>query len=201
MDQAPLILESLGPACRDHFDKVRSYLDLLDMPYALNPRMVRGLDYYVRTAFEMVSSDLGAQNAVSGGGRYDGLIADLGGPDISGIGFAIGMERLISLLPSEPGDRQPSRLFLATTGEHSRMEGFKLAQILRRDGLSVELAYDRKSLKSQMRRADKFGCRYVLILGEEELAAGTAVLRNMGTKTQEEINLSLAPEILKKKLG
>jgi len=201
MDQAPLILDSLGPACRDHFDKVRSYLDLLDMPYALNPRMVRGLDYYVRTAFEMISSDLGAQNAVSGGGRYDGLIADLGGPDISGIGFAIGMERLISLLPSEPKDREPSRLFLATTGEHSRMEGFKLAQTLRRDGFSVELAYDRKSLKSQMRRADKFGCQYVLILGEEELAAGTAVLRNMGAKTQEEINLSLAPEILKKKLG
>jgi len=201
MDQAPLILDSLGPACRDHFDKVRSYLDLLDMPYALNPRMVRGLDYYVRTAFEMISSDLGAQNAVSGGGRYDGLIADLGGPDISGIGFAIGLERLISLLPSEPGDRQPSQLFLATTGEHSRMEGFKLAQTLRRDGFSVELAYDRKSLKSQMRRADKFGCQYVLILGEEELAAGTAVLRNMGAKTQEEINLSLAPEILKKKLG
>ena len=201
MDQAPLILDSLGPICREHFDKVRSYLGLLDIPYALNPRMVRGLDYYVRTAFEMISSDLGAQNAVSGGGRYDGLIADLGGPDISGIGFAIGMERLVSLLPSEPKDREPPRLFLATTGEHSRMEGFKLAQILRRDGFSVELAYDRKSLKSQMRRADRFGCQYVLILGEEELAAGTAVLRDMGTKTQVEIHLNLAPEILKKRMG
>jgi len=196
-----LILDSLGPACRDHFDKVRSYLNLLDTPYALNPRMVRGLDYYVRTAFEMISSDLGAQNAVSGGGRYDGLIADLGGPDISGIGFAIGMERLISLLPSEPKDREPSRLFLATTGEQSRVEGFKLAHTLRREGFTVELEYDRKSLKSQMRRADKLGCQYVLILGEEELAAGTAVLRDMGANTQEEISLSLAPDILKQRMG
>ena len=201
MDQAPLILDSLGSACRDHFDKVRSYLDLLDTPYALNPRMVRGLDYYVRTAFEMISSDLGAQNAVSGGGRYDGLIADLGGPDISGIGFAIGMERLISLLPSGVKDHEEPYLFLAAIGEKSRAEAFRLAQSLRRQDLNVEMVYEPKSLKSQMRRADKLRCHYVLILGEEELSTGTAVLRNMGTKTQEEINLSLVPEILKKMIG
>jgi histidyl-tRNA synthetase len=201
MAQAPLMLDSLGPECRDHFNRVRSYLELLGTPYAVDPKMVRGLDYYVRTAFEMISLDLGAQNAVAGGGRYDGLIADLGGPDISGIGFAIGMERLVSLLPSKLPDQKKTRLFLAVTGEKSRTEAFRLAQSLRGQGLNVEIGYEKKSLKAQMRRAGKLECHYVLILGEEELARGTAVLRDMEAKTQEEINLRLAAPLLKEKVG
>jgi len=196
MSRAPLMVDSLGPECRDHFDAVTSYLEILETPYTLNPRMVRGLDYYVRTAFEMVSFDLGAQNAVAGGGRYDGLISDLGGPDLPGTGFAIGMERLISLLSAHLGGQETAQLFVAALGEKSRIEAFRFANTLRRKGLRVEMGYEKKSLKSQMRRADKLACSYVLILGEEELKRGTAVLRDMKAKTQEEVNLSLVPEIL-----
>ncbi len=192
--------DSLGPECRDHFDAVISYLKTLEMSYVMNPKMVRGLDYYVRTAFEVLSTDLGAQNAVAGGGRYDGLIADLGGPEVPGIGFAIGMERLISLLPAEVGGRTNPHLFIATIGEKSRIEAFKLAKTLRAKGLTIEMGYGKKSLKSQMRRADKLACDYVLILGEEEVGRGTAMLRDMRAKTQEELDLSLAPEALLKKM-
>ena len=196
MSGAPSIIDSLGPECRDHFDRVMAYLEALDTPYTINPRMVRGLDYYVRTAFEMVSFDLGAQNAVAGGGRYDGLIADLGGPDLPGTGFAIGMERLVSLLPPDMQGQGRARLFIAAVGEKARLETFKLANTLRLNGLTVETGYEQKSLKSQMRRADKLGCQYVLILGEEELKKGALVLRDMRAKTQEDVNLRLAPEIL-----
>ncbi len=201
MTRAPLIVDFLGPECRDHFHAVTSYLKSLETPYGINPKMVRGLDYYVRTAFEMISSDLGAQNAVAGGGRYDGLIADLGGPEIPGIGFAIGMERLISLLPPSAGRRKNPHLFVATIGEKPRIEAFKLAKALRRDGLSVELGYEKKSLKSQMRRADRLECQYVLIIGEEELERGTALLRDMRTKTQDELDLSSARKILLEKIS
>jgi histidyl-tRNA synthetase len=200
MARAPLMLDFLGPECRDHFDTVISYLKTLETSYVMNPKMVRGLDYYVRTAFEVVSTDLGAQNAVTGGGRYDGLIADLGGPDIPGIGFAIGMERLISLLPIDVGKRKNPHLFVATIGEKSRIEAFKLAKTLRGKGLTIEMGYEKKSLKSQMRRADKLACDYVLILGEEEIGRGTAVLRDMRAKTQEELDLTQAHETLLEKM-
>ncbi len=200
MGEAPLMLDFLGPECRDHFELVTSYLKALETPYVINANMVRGLDYYVRTAFEMVSGDLGAQNAVAGGGRYDGLIGDLGGPEIPGIGFAIGMERLISLLSPDVGSQKIPHLFIATIGEKSRIEGFKLAKTLRLKGLSVEMGYEKKSLKSQMRRADKLDCQYVLILGEEELERGTAALRDMRAKTQEELNLNETHELLLEKM-
>ena len=200
MTRAPLMLDSLGPECRDHFDAVMSYLKTMETPYVINPKMVRGLDYYVRTAFEVVSTDLGAQNAVTGGGRYDGLIADLGGPDIPGIGFAVGMERLISLLPSEIGGGRGPDLFVAPIGEQSRIEAFRLVNALRQKGLTVEMGYEKKSLKSQMRRADKLACRYVLILGEEEFKRGTALLRDMRAKTQEELDLNVTHDLLLQKI-
>jgi histidyl-tRNA synthetase len=200
MTRAPLITDSLGPECQDHFDAVLSYLKALKIFYRVNPKMVRGLDYYVRTAFEVVSRDLGAQNAVAGGGRYDGLSADLGGPEIPGIGFAIGMERLISLLPPDVWTRKAVSLFVATIGEKPQAKGFAIANALRLKGLRVETGYERKSLKSQMRRADKLVCRYVLILGEEELEKGKAVLRDMTAKSQEELDLGLVQEILEERL-
>jgi histidyl-tRNA synthetase len=187
---APLLLDSICPDCRDHFEAVKSYLETLQTPCVVNPRMVRGLDYYMRTTFEIITDRLGAQNAVGGGGRYNGLVRDLGGPDIPGIGFAIGMERLILLLQQGQSDRQRSvPICVATLGETARKRGFLLAQELRASGLEAEIDYEGRSLKSQMRRADKLGARYVLILGEDELQRGEIQLKDMVGKTQRMIPL------------
>jgi len=168
--------------------------------YVLNPRMVRGLDYYTRTAFEVVSYDLGSQNAVTGGGRYDNLFQEIGGLDIPGIGFAIGMERLISLLPKNKEFIQRPHLFIAAPGKETHKEAFRIANQLHLEGIRAEFDYEGKSLKSQMRRADKLKAQYVLILGEDELKKGRVVLRNMEDKSQEEIPMDNLPDILKRKI-
>jgi histidyl-tRNA synthetase len=170
------------------------------LAYILNPRMVRGLDYYTRTAFEVVSYQLGSQNAVTGGGRYDNLFQEIGGMDIPGIGFAIGMERLISLLPKEKEFIQRPHLFIAAMGGETQREAYQIINQLHLEGIRTELDYEGKSLKSQMRRADKLKARYALILGEEELKRGTAVLRNMENKMQEEIPMQNIVNTLKEKI-
>jgi histidyl-tRNA synthetase len=182
---APMLIDSICGECAEHFIRVRACLEDLKTAYVINPRMVRGLDYYMRTTFEIITDRLGTQNAVGGGGRYNGLVRDLGGPDIPGIGFAVGMERLILLLQQDretPGRTPP--IFIALLGEKARRRGFLLAQEVRELGLEVEMDYEGRSLKSQMRRADKLGSRYVLILGEEEIDKNQAQLRDMAEKTQ-----------------
>jgi histidyl-tRNA synthetase len=197
IEHAPMLIDSICGDCRNHFERVRSYLEQLHTHYLINPRMVRGLDYYMRTTFEIITDRLGAQNAVGGGGRYDGLMKDLGGPDLPGIGFAIGLERLILLLQQERSEeRRPPGVFVATLGEEARQKGFMLAQQLRVGGIETELDYAGSSLKSQMRRADRLGVRHVLILGEDEIRAGTAQLRDMATKSQSIIPLERATEIV-----
>ncbi len=194
---APLLLDSICPECREHFDTVKGYLEALKTPFVVSPRMVRGLDYYMRTTFEIITDRLGAQNAVGGGGRYNGLVRDLGGPDIPGIGFAIGMERLILLLQQDQPERErPAPVCIATLGEPARQRGFLLAQELRASGMEAEIDYDGRSLKSQMRRADKLGARYVLILGEDELQRGEIQLKDMLEKTQRMIPLGSVVEVL-----
>ncbi|MCU0571535.1 MAG: histidine--tRNA ligase [Syntrophobacteraceae bacterium] len=196
--EAPLLLDSICGHCAEHFSRVKGYLEDLRTPYVINPRMVRGLDYYTRTTFEIITDRLGAQNAVGGGGRYDGLVRDLGGPDVPGIGFAIGMERLILLLQQEqPAPVGVPPVFIAVLGERARHRGFLLSQEIRELGLEVELDYERRSLKSQMRRADKLGSRYVLILGDDEIERNQAQLRDMQEKTQSVLPLSDAPAQLK----
>jgi histidyl-tRNA synthetase len=197
---APKVSEFICSECRDHFDKVKEYLDMVGLTYIINPRMVRGLDYYTRTAFEVVSYQLGSQNAVTGGGRYDNLFQDIGGLDIPGIGFAIGMERLAALLPKDREFTQYPHLFIAALGRKTLGEAYRIVTQLHLQGIWAELDYEAKSLKSQMRRADKLKARYVLILGEEELKKGKAVLRNMGTKSQEEIPIADLLETLKSKI-
>jgi histidyl-tRNA synthetase len=197
---APKVLDFIDEECQDHFGKVKEYLEAANLSYILNPRMVRGLDYYTRTAFEVVSYHLGAQNAVTGGGRYDNLFMEIGGLDVPGIGFAIGMERLISLLPKNKEFIQTPHLFIAALGDKTYKEAYQLVNQLHLEGIRAELDYERKTLKSQMRRADKLKARYVLILGEEELKKGRAVLRNMKTKSQEEIPLKGLLDALKTKL-
>ena len=197
---APRVIDFICAECQEHFDRVKEYLDMAGLTFVLNPRMVRGLDYYTRTAFEVVSYQLGSQNAVTGGGRYDNLFQEIGGLDVPGIGFAIGMERLVSLLPKEREFVQYPQLFIAALGEESYKEAYKLINQLHFGGIRSELDYEGKSLKSQMRKADKLKARYVLILGEEELKRGKAVLRNMESKSQEEIPINTILDTLKSKI-
>jgi len=184
---APKVTDFICSECQKHFDSVKEHLDTAGLTYILNPRMVRGLDYYTRTAFEVVSYQLGSQNAVAGGGRYDNLFQEIGGKEIPGIGFAIGMERLISLLPEGKEFVKYPDLFIAALSEAPFKEAYRIVNQLHLEGIRAELDYEGKSLKSQMRRADKLKARYTLILGEEELKRGKTVLRNMETKSQEEI--------------
>ena len=197
---APKVSDFVCSECLKHFYKVMEYLVMAGLEYILNPRMVRGLDYYTRTAFEVVSYQLGSQNAVTGGGRYDNLFQEIGGLEIPGIGFAVGMERLVSLLPKDKGFISYPHLFIAALGEEPFKEAYRITNQLHLDGIRAELDYEGKSLKSQMRRADKLKARYVLILGEDELKRGKAALRNMETKSQEEISIDKLSEILKSKI-
>jgi histidyl-tRNA synthetase len=194
------VIDFICGECDVHFNKVKEYLGMANLDYTLNPRMVRGLDYYTRTAFEVVSYDLGSQNAVTGGGRYDNLFQEIGGIDIPGIGFAIGMERLISLLPKDREFIRHPHLFIAAPGKETQKEIYRLANQLHLEGIRAELDYETKSLKSQMRRADKLKARYVLILGEEEVKKGRVVLRNMEDKSQEELPMDNLLNLLKSKI-
>jgi histidyl-tRNA synthetase len=199
---APSILDHLCNDCREHFDTVQRLLRQGSVAYKLNPRMVRGLDYYCRTTFEWTTNQLGAQNAVAAGGRYDGLVADLGGPPTPGVGFAMGMERLVLLLSAREMRQSPRpAVFIVWVGDAGRDWAFPAAQRLRRHGLSVEMEGEKKSLKSQMRRADKLRARHVLIVGEDELSKGVAVLRDMDGKEQTELKLDSYEEALVKKLA
>jgi len=201
---APLMIDYLCAPCREHFDLVRAVLAREGIEPRLNPRMVRGLDYYCRTAFEVVAQGLGAQNAVGGGGRYDGLVKALGGPDTPGIGFALGVERLV-LVMDEVEAARPGvpEVFLAPLGSEAEREAMHLAHAWRRQGLRVEMSSGGKSLKSQMRLADKLGARYVLILGEDELAARALTVRDMAAKRDfpRALSLSIAGEALRAALG
>lgn len=190
VQDAPVILDSLCPACRDHFGAVKNYLDKAEIAFIVNPHLVRGLDYYTRTTFEALAGELGAQNAVAGGGRYDGLVKALGGPNIPAIGFAVGLERLIMLLGAKKRQKLAGPdLFVAALDEPSVEAAFGLIQELRRRGYRVETDYTPGSLKSRMKRADKLGSTRVLILGPEELDQGQGILRNMKTKEQEKVPL------------
>lgn len=187
---APSILDSLCAPCREHFDAVQGLLNGADVSFSLNPRMVRGLDYYGRTTFEWTTKLLGSQSAVAAGGRYDGLVQELGGPAIPGVGFAVGVERLIMLLAMQerPQSGGP-RIYVAWVGSAARDWIFPRVHRLRQSGLRIEMEGEPRSLKSQMRRADKLKAGAVLILGDDELCRGAAALRDMASKRQEEISL------------
>jgi len=191
---APLITDSLDEPCREHFTDVQEALSLLGIPFRLEPRMVRGLDYYTRTAFEIVHGELGKTKAVGGGGRYDNLLKELGGPDASGIGFAIGVERLALGIPDSNRFNRLTDVYVAILGEKSLKAGFQLANSLRLRGLTVETRYSGMSLKAQMKLADKLGAKMVLMLGEDELSKQEVTVRNMGTKEQTTVKIGDAAE-------
>jgi len=192
---APSILDFICDDCRNHFETVKTSLAQFDLPFRINHRMVRGLDYYTRTTFEVTIPHMGSQNAVVGGGRYDGLVRDLGGPDIPGIGFAIGFERLMALLPEGQMELSPApTLFVAALGNAAQQYAFRLCNRLRLRGIQAEMDYGGKSLKSQMKKADKLNSRYTLILGDREIETGQGELRDMRSSSQQSLPLDRMEE-------
>ncbi len=195
---APSILDSLCQPCSDHFARVREGLDHLAVPYAVNRFMVRGLDYYTRTTFEFTTTCLGAQSAVGAGGRYDGLIAQLGGPSLPGIGFAMGIERLILLLQQQESlhltPAAQADIFVAALGENGARYSQLLVHLLRLSGVKANMDHSGRSLKAQMKQAGRLGARFVLIIGDNELARQIAVLRDMGSQSQEDFGLQDSPQ-------
>jgi len=202
VEDAPSVLAHLCPGCDAHFEAVQNGLQQLSVDYSLNKFMVRGLDYYCRTTFEFVTSDLGAQSAVCAGGRYDGLIEKLGGPKKSaGIGFAMGIERLVLLMQQQEKSAVASPdldLFVIGLGDKGGELGYGLVHEIRKEGRRVAMDHEGRSLKSQMKQANKAGSRYVLIIGDDELASGKGVLKNMATQQQQ--NVELDSSVLTKRI-
>jgi histidyl-tRNA synthetase len=190
--KAPMIDQMLCDDCRTHFLLVQEYLQKLQVAYTLKPSLVRGLDYYTNTAFEIVAGGIGAQSSIGGGGRYDNLIEECGGSSIPGIGYAMGMERILLTL-EEQGVVLPVQsktpIFIATLGEEAQKVGLSLAQKLRQAGLAVERDYLGRSLKAQLKAAGRFQAPYTIILGDEEIKKGEAVLRKMKESSQEVLSL------------
>jgi histidyl-tRNA synthetase len=196
IEKAPSILDSLSPEATKHFERVREYLDALGQAYTVTPRLVRGLDYYVRTTFEVLTTELGAQNAVAGGGRYDGLIERLGGPADSGIGFAIGLERVVLLLGDDDAASRPFVL-LIPLGEAALQRLLPVARAARQAGVAAELGYGGRKLPRELERANKLGVAYAVIAGDNEIASGEAVLRSMGSGEQRRVSFAaLAGELV-----
>ena len=185
MLQAPLVKHYHCVDCAIHLGQVLDFLEFMDIPFVQNPYLVRGLDYYVRTTFEIKSSELGAQSTVAAGGRYDGLVKMLGGPDLPGVGMAVGVERLLLIAPEL--EKLGIDLFIAALGKEARETAVPWMHTLRQRGLTVEMAWEDKSLKAQMKQADRLGAGLVLIVGESEIENEEALLRDMETREQQAI--------------
>jgi len=184
MAKAPLLMDYLSESSRAHFDQVKKYLDALGISYAVNPHMVRGLDYYTGTTFEFVHELLGAQSGIGGGGRYDGLMAELGGQELSGIGFGLGIDRAVLAAEAEgviASQEFVSDLMIIPLGELAKEQALKIAAQLRHANKTVEIAFGDRSLKGAMKAADKSGARYVVVLGDSEIASGHVELKQMNT--------------------
>ena len=190
---APAIIDYICEDCSAHFESVKKYLDVMNINYVVNPRIVRGLDYYTRTVFEFVSNQIGAQGTVCGGGRYDGLVEELGGPHTPSLGFAMGTGRLLMLLEAQ-GIELPKpaacEVYIAPMGENAALEAMRLVSELRSNGISAQTDVAGRSLKAQMKYADKIGARYTMVLGGNEIEQGKANLKNMdnGEVTEVELN-------------
>jgi len=197
IDRLPHMLDYLDEPCATHFAAVRAHLDTLGIPWRISHRLVRGLDYYTRTTFEILGRTLGAQNALLGGGRYDGLVKDLGGPDRTGIGFAAGLERLVLGLPEGAGDAPVRPAFIVAIGDETREAAIGLLRDLRRAGLPALMEFEARGVKAQMKRADRAQARVTLILGGDELARGEVTMRNMENGEQTTIARASAVEAVR----
>ena len=198
LNKAPLFPDFWCDECKAHFSAVKDELGLLKIDYVENPRIVRGLDYYMRTAFEFTTTKLGAQNAIAAGGRYDGLVKSFGGPDVAGVGCALGVERLLLILKqSEQKPESEDMVFFAALGDEARKKIFPVIQMLRYDGVCVGWDYGDRSLKAQMRRANKLKAQTVVILGEEEMKKGEAQIKDMLTGEQKTVRIEDLPRGIK----
>ena len=187
MAEAPLITDHLCDACRKHFGDVRDLLESIGVPFELEPRLVRGLDYYTRTAFEFVSGGLGSQNAVGGGGRYDGLSETLGGPELPGIGFALGVDRILLAAERPPAETDESRVYVVALGDPAAKEALKVGTELRTLGLRAEFDVMGRAMKGQMKEADRSGARWAVIIGDDEIDAGEVTLKDLTSGDQKRI--------------
>ena len=189
----PELSENLCEECQDHFHHVKEYLTAAGEKFSLNPRLVRGLDYYTKTAFEVQYTPLGSQSAVAGGGRYDGLVEELDGPHTPAVGFAMGMERLLLALEKQgllPEPTQEDSVFVVALGEMAQKEAFRITNTLRNTYVKAEMEGSGKSMKSQMKYANKINAKYVIIIGDNELAEGKVILKYMDTSEQETVSLA-----------
>lgn len=190
--KAPLMFDHLDTASKLHLDKLMKYLSAMKIDFVIDPFIVRGLDYYTKTAFEFVSNDIGSQSTVCGGGRYDGLIEELGGPKAPGVGFGLGVERLILMLDNLDVNinKEPSLdVFIASIGDDAEIEAFKILYALRKEGISCEKDHIGKSIKSQFKYADKLNSKYTIVLGEDEIKNNVVTVKNMADSTQTQIKL------------
>ncbi len=201
--QGPKILDHLCEGCHEHFKSVTSYLDRLELPYRINPFLVRGLDYYTRTVFEITAEGLGAQDSIAGGGRYDSLVEQLGGKPTPALGFGSGLDRLIATMeaqnarfPNPPG----IEVYLVSAGDAGVPLILEISHLLRRKGISAEMGLENRSLKSQMKAANKLHAQYVIIIGDDEIEKGVVTLRNMSDGQQETVDIQMVSSILEDKL-
>lgn len=198
---APKVTDYLCDECRDHFEQTQKYLDTMGIKYEVNPSIVRGLDYYSKTVFEFVSTEIGAQGTVCGGGRYDGLVEEIGGPKTPALGFAIGIERLLLLMKAQ-GIEFPAEnkcdLYIASIGDKATLTAAKLASDVRNYGMHAQFDIVGRSVKAQMKYANKIGAVYTLVIGDSEVESCRAMLKNMASGEELEIKLdSLADELMR----
>ena len=200
---APLMIDNLCQECSDHFDKVKAYFDCMNIPYAVDPMIVRGLDYYTKTAFEIISNDIGAQSTVCGGGRFDGLIKTLGGPQTPAVGFGMGIERLLLTLEGNNIEIPKNKgldIFIATIGEKAELESFKIVKELRENNISCDKDHIGRSIKAQFKYSDKVKARFTVVLGDDEIDKNVVKLKDMNTSEQIEVKLSDIVKELKDRL-
>ncbi|MGJ4049641.1 histidine--tRNA ligase [Corynebacterium macclintockiae] len=200
--EAPLMLDHLSDSSREHFETVTGLLDDLGVGYTINPRMVRGLDYYTKTCFEFVHDGLGAQSGIGGGGRYDGLMAQLGGQDLSGIGFGLGVDRALLALEAEEKKASTGRrvdVYGVALGAEAKRRMVSIVNDLRGRGISADMSYGDRGLKGAMKGADRAGALYALVLGDKELAEGTVTVKDLAAHEQQQIDLAAVVELLEEK--
>ena len=198
---APKVTDYLCDECDDHFKKTQQYLDAMNIPYEVNPSIVRGLDYYTKTVFEFVSTEIGAQGTVCGGGRYDGLVEEIGGNHTPALGFAMGMERLLMLMEAQGIEFPPEAkcdLYIASMGENATLKASQIASDVRGNGMHVQFDIVGRSVKAQMKYANKIGAAYTVVLGDSEIEAGVAKVKNMADGSETEMNIDdIAEEIMR----
>ncbi len=201
---APLMLDHLSDSAKEHFDEVLAYLDVMNVPYLVNPRMVRGLDYYTKTTFEFVHDGLGAQSGIGGGGRYDGLMEQLGGQALSGIGFGLGVDRTVLALAAEgktAGATARCQVFGVPMGAGAKLAIVDIAAQLRERGIAVDMAYGNRGIKGAMKAADRSGARIALVLGDQELAAESVLVKDLSNGEQETVPMADVVDALGARLG